>query len=71
MAMAYLTLFLSHISNVSLMREFLRFLVKGSYDGRSVLSTIILGVSSSSVKVSHSVSQGVKVSHSVSRQVVV
>lgn len=56
MAMAYLTLFLSHISNISLMREFLRFLVKGSYDGRSILNTIILGVSSSSVKVSHSVS---------------
>ena len=50
-AMAYVALFLSHISNVTLMREFLRFLIRGKYDGKSVLNVVLHSVSSSNVKV--------------------
>ena len=49
--MAYLTLFLSHITNMALMREFLRFLVMGKYDDRSVVNVILNSVTSTSVNV--------------------
>ena len=51
MAMAYFALFLPHISNVYLMREFLRFTVQGSYDGKSVMNVILYSVTSKNVKV--------------------
>ena len=51
-AMAYLTLFLTHITNMALMREFLQFLVQGKYDGRSVINTVLYSIASSDVKVS-------------------
>lgn len=49
--MAYLTLFLGHITNMALMREFLRFLVMGKYDERSVVNVILNSVTSTSVNV--------------------
>ena len=49
--MAYLTLFLSHITNMALMREFLRFLVMGKYDDRLVINVILNSVTSTSVNV--------------------
>ena len=51
-AMAYLTLFLGHVTNMSLMREFLRFLVAGKYDDRSIINVILNSISSSNVNVS-------------------
>lgn len=47
---AYLTLFLTHISNVSLMREFLRYITLGQVDGRRVLNTLTINISSSNNK---------------------
>ena len=49
--MAYLALFLGHITNMALMREFLKFLVTGNYDDRSIINVILNSVSSSSVNV--------------------
>lgn len=49
--MAYLTLFLGHITNMALMREFLRFLVMGKCDDRSVVNVILNSVTSTSVNV--------------------
>lgn len=50
----YLTLFLTHISNVSLMREFLRYITLGQVDGRRVLNTLTINISSSNNKASYS-----------------
>jgi hypothetical protein len=47
--MAYLTLFLGHITNMALMREFLKFLVVGKYDDRSVVNVILNSINSTSV----------------------
>lgn len=49
---AYLTLFLTCISNISLMREFLRYVASGQVDGRSVLNLLTINVSSNNSKVS-------------------
>ena len=49
--MAYLTLFLGHITNMALMREFLKFLVVGKYDDRSVVNVILNSINSTSVNV--------------------
>ena len=52
MAMAYLTLFLGHVTNMALMREFLKFLVAGKCDDRLVINVILHSVSSPNVNVS-------------------
>lgn len=49
---AYLTLFLTRISNVSLMREFLRYITLGQVDGRCVLNLLTINVGSNNSKVS-------------------
>ena len=49
---AYLTLFLTRISNVSLMREFLRYITLGQVDGRHVLNLLTINVGSNNSKVS-------------------
>ena len=49
---AYLTLFLTCISNISLMREFLRYIASGKVDGRSVLNLLTINISSNNSKVS-------------------
>ena len=45
-SLAYMTIFLKHISNVALMREFLCYLMQGRYDGRPVLNTLVQNISS-------------------------
>lgn len=49
---AYLTLFLTRISNVSLMREFLRYIALGQVDGRRVLNLLTINIGSNNSKVS-------------------
>lgn len=50
-ATGYLTIFLSHITNIQLMREFLSYLTVGRCDGRSILNYLIQNIASSNVKV--------------------
>lgn len=50
-ATGYLTIFLSHITNIQLMREFLFYLTVGQCDGKSILNYLINNISSTSVKV--------------------
>lgn len=50
-ATAYLTIFLSHITNIQLMREFLFYLTLGRCDGKSVLNYLINNIASTNVKV--------------------
>ena len=45
-SLAYMTIFLKHITNVALMREFLCYLMQGRYDDRPVLSTLVQNISS-------------------------
>ena len=42
---AYLTIFLTHITNIALMREFLWYIMLGQYDSRPVLNTLIQNIS--------------------------
>lgn len=51
-ALAYVTIFLAHITNVALMREFLCYLMQGRCDGQSVLSALTQHMSSSNHLVS-------------------
>ena len=50
-ATGYLTIFLSHITNIQLMREFLCYLTIGQCDGKSVLNYLINNISTTNVKV--------------------
>lgn len=50
-ATGYLTIFLSHITNIQLMREFLCYLTVGQCDGKSVLNYLISNITSANVKV--------------------
>ena len=50
-AVGYLTIFLSHITNVQLMREFLFYLTVGECDGKSVLNYLIRNITTSNVQV--------------------
>ena len=45
-SLAYMTIFLKHISNVALMREFLCYLMRGRYDDRPVLNSLMQHISS-------------------------
>ena len=45
-SLAYLTIFLKHISNVALMREFLHYLMQGRYDNKPILNTLVQNISS-------------------------
>lgn len=49
---AYFTIFLTHISNVALMREFLSYLMQGKCDGRLILNSLLQNISSSNYLVS-------------------
>jgi len=44
-ATAYVTIFLKKITNVSLMRAFLRHLLLGRYDGRSIMDALTQNIS--------------------------
>ena len=51
-AIGYLMIFMQHVSNVQLMREFLQFLTIGMCDGgKSVLNCLIQNMNSSTRKV--------------------
>ena len=50
-ATGYLTIFLSHITNIQLMREFLCYLTLGRCDGKSILNYLINNITSSNAKV--------------------
>ncbi|CAI8048034.1 UPF0518 protein CG3558 [Geodia barretti] len=47
--MVYLALFLGHITNMALMREFLKFLVVGKYDDRSIVNIILNSINSTNI----------------------
>ena len=49
--MVYLALFLGHITNMALMREFLKFLVVGKYDDRSIVNIILNSINSTNINV--------------------
>ena len=52
-ATGYLTIFLSHITNIQLMREFLCYLTLGQCDGKSILNYLIQNITTSNSKVMH------------------
>lgn len=56
-SLAYMTIFLKHITNVALMREFLCYLMQGRYDDKPVLSTLIQNISSTNPLVRRSPSK--------------
>ena len=51
-AMVYLTLFLGHVTNMSLMREFLKFLLTGKCDDRSIINVVLNCIGSNNTNVS-------------------
>ena len=57
-ATCYLTLFLTSITNVALMREFLQHLVTGRHDDRSVMASLIENIASSNHRVGGAETRG-------------
>ena len=47
----YLTVFLKHISDVALMREFLHFVTLSKFDGRPILDSLMQNIGSANHKV--------------------
>ena len=50
-ATGYLTIFLSYITNIQLMREFLCYLTVGRCDGKSVLNYLVQNIATTNAKV--------------------